>query len=122
MTDRIFLKRLAVYGYHGLLPEEAVIGQRFYISLEARLDLAPAGVDDDFSKTVSYADLAEIAHDLATKERFEMIEALAEAIASKILLRFAAIDSLVVTVEKPSAPVPYPLESIAVEIERSRHG
>jgi len=122
VTDRIFLTRLAVYGYHGLLPEEAVIGQRFYISLEARLDLAGAGEGDDFSRTVSYADLAEIAHDIATRERFEMIEALAERIAGTILGRFPRIDSLVVRIDKPSAPVPYPLDGIAIEIERSRNG
>ncbi|ODN71353.1 dihydroneopterin aldolase [Methylobrevis pamukkalensis] len=122
MTDRIFLTRLAVFGHHGLLPEEAVLGQRFYISVEVRMDLSPAGRGDDFASTVSYADLAAIAHDIATARRFEMIEALAEAIAAECLGRFAAIDSMVVRVEKPSAPVPYALDSVAVEIERFRHG
>ncbi|MBH0239639.1 dihydroneopterin aldolase [Methylobrevis albus] len=122
MTDRIFLNRLAVFGYHGLLPEEARLGQRFFISLEVRMDLRPAGTGDAFDKTVSYATLAEIAHEIATMRRFEMIEALAEAIAGDILGRFPAIDSIVVKVEKPSAPIPFPLDSAAIEIERFRHG
>ena len=42
-TDRIGVARIAVFGRHGVLPEEAVLGQRFYISLDARIDLAPAG-------------------------------------------------------------------------------
>ena len=40
MTDRIILTRIAVYAYHGILAEEEKLGQRFYVSLEARLDLA----------------------------------------------------------------------------------
>ena len=55
--DLIRVTRIAVFGRHGVLPEEAVLGQRFYISLEARLDLGAAGRSDDVAGTVSYADL-----------------------------------------------------------------
>lgn len=85
MSDRILVARIAVFAYHGLLAEEARLGQRFYISLDCRLDLRPAGRSDDVARTVSYADLTAIVTRIATERRFALIEALAEAIAAEIL-------------------------------------
>lgn len=118
--DRIGVARIAVFGRHGVLPEEAVLGQRFYISLDARLDLAAAGLSDDVAHTVSYADLTQIAVDIATARRFNLIEALAEAIAATILERFASVESITVRIDKPSAPVPAILDGVSIEITRQR--
>ena len=120
MSDRILVTRIAVFAYHGLLEEEARLGQRFYISLDCRLDLGPAGRSDDVAQTVSYADLTEIVTRIGTERRFALIEALAEAIASEILERHAAIAEVRVRVDKPSAPVPAVIEGVAIEIRRAR--
>ncbi|SFU66658.1 dihydroneopterin aldolase [Methylobacterium sp. 174MFSha1.1] len=120
--DRILIHRLAVFARHGVLPEEAVLGQRFYLSLEARLDLRDAGTSDDIGATVSYADLAGLAHRIATERRFRLIEALAETIAQDALAAFPAIQSLTVRIDKPGAPVPLVLDGVAVEITRMRRG
>ena len=118
--DLIRVTRIAVFGRHGLLPEEAVLGQRFYISLEARLDLGEAGRSDAVAGTVSYADLTQISVAIGTEQRFNLIEALAEAIAASILERFARIDAITVRVDKPSAPVPAILDGVSIEITRQR--
>ena len=122
MTDRILVQRIAVFAYHGLLEEEARLGQRFYVSLDCRLDLAPAGRSDDVAHTVSYADLTEIVTRVSTQRRFALIEALAEAIAAEILVRHEPIRSLTVRVDKPSAPVPAVIEGVAIAITRHRAG
>lgn len=122
MTDRIILKRIALYGNHGLLAEEKRLGQRFYISLDCRIDLRKAGETDDLHQTVSYDKLAEIVSTISANTRFKLIEAFAEAIAREILTTFPPIESLKVRVDKPSAPVPAILDEIAIEIERHRHG
>ena len=119
-TDHIRVERIAIFGRHGLLPEEAVLGQRFYISLDARLDLAPAGRTDDVARTVSYADLTAIAIAIGTERRFNLIEALAEAIAAAVLARFPALDAITVRIDKPSAPVAAILDGISVAITRVR--
>jgi dihydroneopterin aldolase len=119
--DRILDQRIAVFAYHGLLEEEARIGQRFYISLDCRLDLTRAGRSDDVAHTVSYADLTEIVTRIATQQRFALIEALAEAIATEILARHDAVEVLSVRVDKPSAPVPAVIDGVAIEITRSRN-
>ncbi|GJD43638.1 Dihydroneopterin aldolase [Methylobacterium cerastii] len=118
MSDRILVERIAVFAHHGVLPEETRLGQRFYLSLDVGLDLGPAGRSDDVTRTVSYADLTAIAVAIATERRFDLIEALAEAIAAEILERFTAIDTITVRIDKPSAPVPAVLDGVAVVITR----
>ena len=122
MTDKIIISRLAVIAHHGVLAEEARLGQRFYISLVCALDLRPAGIADDYARSVGYQAVAELVHGIATAKRFRLIEGLAEAIAGAVLERFARIESVMVRVEKPAAPVPLIFDSIAVEIERRRDG
>ncbi|KQU19091.1 dienelactone hydrolase [Methylobacterium sp. Leaf94] len=120
MSDRILVDRIAVFAFHGLLPEEARLGQRFYVSLDVRLDLGAAGRSDDVARTVSYADLTEIVTRIATQRRFDLIEALAEAIAGEILDRHPLITEIRVRVDKPSAPVPAVIDGVAIEIVRRR--
>ncbi|MCJ2043382.1 dihydroneopterin aldolase [Methylobacterium sp. J-078] len=120
MSDRIVVDRIAVFAFHGLLPEEARLGQRFYVSLDVRLDLGAAGRSDDVARTVSYADLTEIVTRIATQRRFALIEALAEAIAGEILERHPLIREIRVRVDKPSAPVPAVIDGVAIEIVRAR--
>lgn len=122
MTDRILLSRIAVFAHHGVFPEETRLGQRFYISLDCRLDLRPAGLSDEWQKTASYDKLAEIVVSVATNQSFKLIEALAEKIAAEILAKSPLIETVVVRVEKPGAPIPALLDGITVEIERSRDG
>lgn len=120
MSDRILVERIAVFAHHGLLPEETRLGQRFYLSLDCALDLAPAGRSDDVAKTVSYADLTAVAVSIATERRFDLIEALAEAIAAAILSGFPIIDAITVRVDKPSAPVPAVLDGVSVLVTRKQ--
>jgi len=120
VSDRIVLSRLAVYAYHGVFPEEARLGQRFFVSLACTLDLAPAGRADDHALSLDYGSLAALAHGVATERRFRTIEGLAEAIAAEALAAFPAVAAIRVRVEKPEAPIPFVLDGVAVEITRRR--
>jgi 7,8-dihydroneopterin aldolase/epimerase/oxygenase len=114
--------RIAIYAYHGVHAEEEALGQRFYVSLDCQLDLRTAGRDDDWSSTVCYGRLTELAHTIGTSRRFRIIEALAEAIAAEVLSGFARVETVTVRVEKPSAPVPAIIDGVTVEITRRRDG
>lgn len=121
--DTIELRELTFYGYHGALPEERRIGQRFVVDLRLGLDLARAGRSDDLALTVDYGQVAESVRSVVEGTPFQLIEALAEALASTVLDRFALVQTVFVRVAKPSAPVSAaPSGTIAVEIERAREG
>ena len=89
-------------------------------AINAYLDLAAAGQADDLEKSVSYADIAAQVQEIAVGNRYNIIEALAEAIAGELMRNFPRIDEIAVTIEKPNAAVAAILDSIFVTINRSR--
>ncbi|HWJ76222.1 MAG TPA: dihydroneopterin aldolase [Kaistia sp.] len=120
MADRILISDLRYFAFHGLLPEETTLGQRFRIDVACEVDLSEAGAGDDMTKSVHYGQLIASIERVATTRRFKLIEALAEAIAAEIFADFARIDAASVTVTKPEAPVPSATGVVAVQIERRR--
>ena len=116
--DKIILKDMAFYGYHGLLKEESVLGQKFFIDIEIETDTKEAGMNDDFTKTINYAEVYEITREFTEEKRFNLIEALAENIASEILNRFDIAHSVMVRIRKKEAPVKGIFDYMGVEIRR----
>jgi dihydroneopterin aldolase len=106
--------------HHGVLAEEAALGQRFVLDISASLDLGPAGRSDDVRQTVSYADLVQVAAATLTERRFRLLEAAAEAVAAALLARFPALQSVALELRKPGAPIDAIFGHVAVAIERSR--
>ncbi len=118
--DKILLNNLGFYGYHGVLKEESILGQKFFIDMELYLDTNEAGLTDDMNKSVSYADVYEVVKEITEKRRFNLIEALAENIAKEVLEKFNLINEVMVRVKKPEAPVNGIYDYFGVEIRRSR--
>ncbi|MGL1891514.1 MAG: dihydroneopterin aldolase [Spirochaetaceae bacterium] len=118
--DKIILKNLKFYGYHGVLPEETKLGQKFIIDIELFSNLKPAGISDDLTKSTSYAEVFESVKKIVEGKPLKLIEALAEKIAETILSEYNLINSLKVKVKKPEAPVPGIYDYFAVEITRNR--
>ncbi len=117
--DKVIIRDMQVYAYHGALPEENVLGQNFFISLEMSLPLKEAGMNDDLTKGVSYAEVYERVEKQAKENTFKLIETLAERTAKLVVEEFP-VESVKVTVRKPQAPIPGQFDYVAVEIERTR--
>jgi dihydroneopterin aldolase len=109
-------------GRHGVLELERARAQPFEVDVEIHLDLRPAGLADDLSKTVDYRDVFEICRSVIEGPSRLLIEALAEEIAQKLLAREEPLGAaeVVVRVRKPNAPLPGRLDHAAVEITRRR--
>jgi dihydroneopterin aldolase len=122
MSDCIILKDLQVFARHGVLPEENKLGQRFAVDVTAYLDLRPAGESDDYNRTVCYDGLTRMVMDTLTSQRFYLIEAAAEAVATALLSGFPLIERVVVEVRKPAAAIEAVFEHVGVVIERARGG
>ncbi|MEO7268563.1 MAG: 2-amino-4-hydroxy-6-hydroxymethyldihydropteridine diphosphokinase [Knoellia sp.] len=119
MSDRISLKGISAKGFHGVLDFEKQDGQTFVVDVEMEVDLAPAGTSDDLVDTVNYAEVAGDIVDLIAGESLDLIEALADQIAAKVLTR-PLVEAVLVTVHKPQAPVGHPFTDVAVTVERLR--
>lgn len=118
--DKIYLNQMNFYGYHGVLPEETKLGQRFIVDLVVELSLKKAGESDDLQYTVNYASLYEKCRAIVEGQPLKLIEAVAEKISETILRDFTMIQCCKVKVLKPDPPIPGHYHSVAVEITRSR--
>lgn len=115
--DKIILRDMEFFGYHGLLPEETRLGQTFLVDLELYLDLRTAGKSDNRDHTVNYAEVFELVKKIVEGPPRKLIEAVAEDIATAVLEQFF-VQQVAVKVKKPSAPVPGHFAYMAVEITR----
>lgn len=120
MSDRIFLRGIELFGHHGLYPEEAKLGQRFIVDIDWWLDVHDAAEHDDYEETVGYDKVFETVTRVSSEQRYHIIEAFAEAIASAVLKRFPRVEKVRVEVHKPSAPIAGVFRDVGVEIVRTR--
>lgn len=118
--DKIIFKGMQFYAYHGVFSEENQLGQIFIVDLEVFIDLRAAGQSDSLDQTINYAELYQLSKQMMEQERFRLIEAVAENLASRILKTFATIDEIMVRITKPTPPIPGHYDSVAVEIRRPR--
>lgn len=119
MTDRIVVAGIRGTGYHGVFEHERRDGQEFLVDVAIELDLRRPGRSDDLGDTVHYGEVAAGVLARIEGEPFDLIEALAEAVAGDILGR-DGVDAVDVIVHKPQAPVGVPVVDVRVEIRRER--
>lgn len=120
MMDRMVLRRMVFFGYHGVYPEENKLGQKFCVDLDLRLDLSRAGRTDDVNDTVNYAELHALVKGIVEGPPVKLIEALAEKIASGVLGTYTSINEATVAVTKPNPPFDITFDGVTVEIRRRR--
>ena len=118
MSDRISLKGIWGFGYHGVFEHEAKSGQDFFVDLEITLDLSKASRTDELADTIDYGALTDLVVEEITGERVALIERLAGRIADRIKAQHPEIDWIEVTVHKPKAPVSSEVADISVTITR----
>ncbi len=119
--DKIVMKNLAFYGYHGVLKEENSIGQKFFVDIEIFTSLRQAGETDNVDDTINYSLIYEVVKDIVENKRFKLIEALAEEISKAILHKFLQVKEIKIGIKKPEAPVPGIYDYFGVEIRRSQN-
>ena len=121
-NDRIILEGMRFYGFHGVNPEERVLGQEYLVDLTVAMDLGRAGQSDRLEDTISYAHIYRAVRDVMEGEPRNLLEAAAQAIADRVLAEFP-VDSVLVRVKKPHPPIRGSvIESATVEIFRRRNG
>lgn len=119
--DRIIIKDLETFGYHGVFEEEAFLGQKFIVSAVLFLNTRKAGKSDVLKDSLDYGVACQMIKKIVKTERYQLIERLAEEIAEQLLLSFTLLQSVEITVKKPWAPVLVSMDTVAVNIKRGWH-
>ena len=109
----IALKGLGAEANHGVYDFERARNQRF--SADIVMWVETAGNADDIAATVSYADIADEAMAVLTGTAVDLIETLAETIASRVMSHEGVVGTEV-TVHKPDAPIDHPFADVSVTV------
>lgn len=117
--DYIHVRDMQFFGYHGVLPEETVLGQRFRANVSIAVNIERAGKTDALEHTVSYVGIYDICKEVIEGKPFKLIEAVAETIATRIREQYVGqIFGCRVEIIKPDPPIPGHYKEVAVEIIR----
>jgi dihydroneopterin aldolase len=98
--DTIYLKNYSVVAKHGYYKEEHAKAQRFIVSVSVSCDLQNAGSSDNIKETLNYEFIRKSVHDILMQSPHDLIESLAEEIASTVLAHEKAC-SVQVDISKP---------------------
>ena len=110
------LEGLEIFGRHGVLEEERRDGQSFLYDIS--LDVSEAALSDRLEDAVDYRDVAACVKEISDGRQFQLIEALAGAVADAIAERFP-VEHVRVRVRKPDPrPAGLPVEYSAAIAER----
>ncbi|KAH1258882.1 Dihydroneopterin aldolase 2 [Glycine max] len=118
--DKLMLRGLSFHGFHGAKPEERTLGQKFFIDIDAWMDLKAAGKSDHLSDSVSYTEIYDIAKDVLEGSPHNLLESVAQKIAITTLTNHKEISAVRVKVGKPHVAVRGPVDYLGVEILRRR--
>lgn len=118
--DKIIVKDLKLFCYHGVNPEEKVDGQNFVFDIEAFLDLGLPCKTDNVDDTVSYAKIIKTVRRVAQSEKNNLLEYVSQRVVDALFEEFPMIEKINLTLKKPEAPIKADFDYVAVQIERVR--
>lgn len=113
--EKIIIKGLKLFAYHGVNPEEKENGQNFVLDITAELDADTAKQSDDVDDTVSYAKIIKTARAVFTEKSYDLIEVAANKVGTEIMRTYKKLQKVTVLLMKPEAPIKADFEYVAVE-------
>lgn len=118
--DKIILKNMAFYGYHGNLESEKAQGQRFYVDVEIKTDLTKPGQTDALEDSINYVEVYDMVASIMTGESCNLLEHIGALIADTLYQHFQGIIGLSVTIRKPSVPIAGVLDYVEIVTTRGQ--
>ena len=108
------MEGMKFYAFHGVLPQENLVGAYFYIDLKLKTDFTNAAKTDELERTVSYADIHTVVkEEMAIPSK--LLEHVCQRIATRILNDFPTIESLDICLYKENPPMGACARKIGVE-------
>lgn len=120
IMDKILVRNLKIFAYHGVNPEEKEDGQNFVFDIDAYVDISVPCVTDNVEDTVSYAKIIKETVRIFTLQKDDLLERAAQRVADGLFESFDKIQSLRILLKKPEAPIKADFEYVGVEIFRER--
>jgi dihydroneopterin aldolase len=118
--DKIIIKGIDFYGFHGVSQAEQELGQRFIVDVKLELSLDKAGKSDQLQDTVNYCEIYTLIKEKGQQKRYALLEAMASDMAESILKGFDIVQRVNICIKKPHAPIGGVIEYAGVRISKGK--
>lgn len=116
VATRIILNGMRFYAYHGVMPQENVVGHEYTVDMELDVDFSRAMLTDDLDDTVSYADVYEILKsEMAVPSK--LLEHVVCRISKTIFTKYDAVKKVKIRLMKQNPPMGTDGANAGVEAE-----
>ncbi len=117
MNSKIIIEDLRIYAYHGVLPEEKIIGTWYLVNLEIFIDLWNAVESDALSSTLNYAEVNDIIHrEMAIPSK--LMEHVGGRILNTVYQNYPGITFLKIKITKTNPPMKGEMKGVSIELEK----
>ncbi|RST26912.1 dihydroneopterin aldolase [Chryseobacterium lacus] len=117
MNSKIIIEDLRIYAYHGVLPEEKIIGTWYLVNMEIFIDLWNAVESDALSSTLNYAEINDIIHrEMAIPSK--LMEHVGGRILNTVYQNYPGITFLKIKITKTNPPMKGEMKGVSIELEK----
>ncbi|WP_312825383.1 dihydroneopterin aldolase [Epilithonimonas sp.] len=117
MKSKIILENIQIHANHGVLLEEALIGNNYIVNAELHADLEKASESDNLNDTINYAEINDIIHQQMAI-RSELLEHVIGRIINKIEKAFPQITFIKIRLTKTVPPMRGEMSGVSLEFEK----
>ena len=115
----IRMEGMKFYAFHGVLPQENLVGTNYYIDLKLKTDFSRAAYTDELTGTVSYADIFQsVKSEMHIPSR--LLEHVCQRIAQRIFHDFPTIEAVDIKLYKENPPMGAQAKYVGVEMHCMR--
>lgn len=118
--DKIVIKGLKIFAFHGVNPEEKRDGQNFIFDVTLYTPLINAGNTDNVDDTISYSKASKLIVNVVKEKSYDLLEGVAKVVIDALFSEFKSLRAVKVLIKKPEAPMKMDFEYMGVEVYRER--
>lgn len=115
MSSKIYLRNVRFHAFHGVLPQEGIVGNDYLVNLVLDYDFSSALKTDDLQGTLNYAEVYQkVREEMAVPSK--LLEHVAGRIAHRLFSDFPEIQKLQLSITKVNPPMGADSDGAGVEV------
>ena len=115
MSSKIYLRNVRFHAFHGVLPQEGIVGNDYLVNLVLDYDFSSAMKTDDLQGTLNYAEVYQkVREEMAVPSK--LLEHVAGRTAHRLLSDFPEIQKLQLSTTKVNPPMGADSDGAGVEV------
>ena len=115
MSCKIYLRNVRFHAFHGVLPQEGIVGNDYLVNLVLDYDFSSAMKTDDLQGTLNYAEVYQkVREEMAVPSK--LLEHVAGRIAHRLFSDFPEIQKLQLSITKVNPPMGGDSDGAGIEV------